>query len=436
MRADNRPNEREKRMTTTALSGKQRRIIAACMFVYTTAYLNRLNLSAALHGIMEALTITATQGGLLQTAFAVAYAAGQIVNGAISNRVDPVRHVFIGILFSGVCNVLMGVCGQFAPLLCLCVLNGAFQSMLWIPVVRLIALNFPDQTSREKANLIISMTMMFGHLGAWALSGYIAGWIGWRYAFIAPAALVLPACAVAFLLFRRAAPQRNAPMPASVQIKTPRNRAAGQSLSLFLASGFILLLFGCVLFGFVRDGIVTWLPSILGGMSGGNSVTATSLSLIIPVVNAGGMFGAYLLQRRMRVRNRRMIAFLLLLGACLCAPLATCGGMLATALLTGCCCACLAGLAPILTALVPMEYDRENLIGLTAGLIDSLIYVGSALAGVCAGLLYEHAGANALFACFAAAALAASAAAWFSGRLYDSYQKKAVTAPSAASPRQ
>ena len=64
-------------------SATQRRITTGIVLAYTCAYLCRLNLSAALGGITEAMQISDTQAGTLQTAFAIVYAAGQLINGAI-----------------------------------------------------------------------------------------------------------------------------------------------------------------------------------------------------------------------------------------------------------------------------------------------------------------------------------------------------------------
>ncbi len=402
----------------------QWRIITACMVIYTTAYLNRLNLSAALSGIIDALNITATQGGLLQTAFAIVYAAGQMVNGAMVDRVNPVRHMMIGIVGSGVCNLLLGLCPGYAPMVALCLLNGVFQSMLWTPIIRMIALHFQDVKQRETATTIVCMTLILGHLGAWAISGYLSGILSWRYSFLVPAAIVMPALLVGTMLFRgvehgkTSQPTKGA-KAAVTHASAPR---PAHLLRIFAASGFIVTLVSCVMFGFVRDGIKTWTPTILNSLSNGDAVAATSFSLIIPVINAGGMFIAYIVQQRSHVNNRRLVAALLALGACFCLPLMGFRSMLIAALFLGFSCACMAGLEPVLTGLVPIEYERENLIGMTAGLIDSLIYVGSALAGVLAGLIYEGSGANALYVCWTAAALIGAACSLIAGGMMRKYR--------------
>lgn len=397
----------------------QWRVLAACIVIYTAAYLNRLNLTAALSSVIEALEKSPTQGGFLQTAFAIVYAAGQMVNGMIVDRVDPVRHMKIGIAGSGICNILIGSCSDYIPMVGLCMLNGLCQSMLWMPIIRMIVMHFKDSKARKTANIIISLALILGHLGAWAISGFLSGILSWRYSFWVPALLVIPALVVSSLLFRGVERATGAVSAEKAKPARPTNL-----MRVFVSSGFLFMLLGCVLYGFVRDGIKTWTPTILNSLSNGDVIAATGFSLIIPVINAGGMLIAYIVQRKNRVRNRRLIAVFLVFGSIFCLPLLGFKTMLISALFLGLCCACMAGLEPVLTGLVPIEYERENLVGMTAGLIDCLIYVGSALAGVLAGMIFEGNGVNALYICWGLAALIGAACSLVSGSMMSKYNAK------------
>ncbi len=400
---------------------RQLRIISACLVLYSSAYICRLNLAAALGQITEALNITAAQGGLLQTMFALTYAAGQLVNGAMVDRVNPVRHMLLGLAGSAVCNLVFGFCSDFEVMIALHLLNGAFQSMMWTPIVRLIADHFHDQAGREKANLIVSMTMILGHFFAWAIAGYLSTALNWRFSFIVPAFICIPALLLsAWLLRGLGHTQRTAAQPGT-DAQTARTF---KLLPLFAGSGFLVMLLCSVLFGFVRDGITTWTPTLLIDLSGGNDVVAVSVSLIIPVINGAGTFLVYAMMRAMRLRSRNLMGLVMAIGGCFILPLTGGQGMLLTSLLLGCCCACVFGLEPVITALIPLEYDRENIVGLTAGIVDSLIYVGSALAGVCGGWIYDLSGSGGLYVTWFVSALAGAACALISGQMLSHYRAK------------
>ena len=103
----------------TIFTKKQRRIITACTVLYIAAYFCRLNLSAVLDPIASHLSLSLPQAGLLQTVFAGVYAMGQLTNGMIVDRVNPVRHMFMGLLGTALCNIAMGAAGSFPVMIVL-----------------------------------------------------------------------------------------------------------------------------------------------------------------------------------------------------------------------------------------------------------------------------------------------------------------------------
>jgi len=397
----------------------QRNVIAACMMLYSTAYLNRLNLSAALGSVMEALSLTATRAGVLPSAFAITYAAGQMVNGALVDRLNPARHMYIGLIGSAVCNVLMAASGGFEMLLVLCLLNGVFQSMLWTPVVRLMAMHFNTE-ERPRANVLISITLIIGHMGAWAISGYMSSILNWRASFASPAVIAVPVVLIAARLLRDVKAE---PVPAAPKNAKEAGASIRSALGMYWVSGFIVMLAVSVLFGFVRDGIRTWAPQILGEVSG-DAMIGTTFSLIIPLINALGLVISYTLQRMPGLRNRRIVALLMTAGMVFCALLTGAAGVALCALIMGITCALMSGVEPLMTTLIPMEYEREKLIGLSAGLMDSLIYVGSALAGVAAGFIRESLGLKALFIGWALAAVIAAVLAALADGMLRRYRAR------------
>lgn len=396
-----------------SFSGQQRQVLLGVVIAYSAAYLNRLNLSAALGSLMDAFGVSAAAAGMLQTAFAAVYAAGQLINGAVVDRISPVRHILLGIVGTGVCNLLMGLTGSYPLFMVLCMLNGAFQSMLWTPIVCLLALCFHTDEERGKANFVCSFTIVFGHLGAWAISGALIEAVGWRLSFIVPAALMIPvALAVLFLLkgIHGAGTGRVQQGP-----EEGRKPARVPALQAFAQTGFGFILVSCVLSGFVRDGIVTWTPEILRGYMSGPGLSAAAFSLIIPCVNALGILAGYWFRKNSR-NTRRTAGYILLICTAFCLLLPAGGGILSCALLMGFGCACQFGINPMLTTLIPLEYDRIGRTGLAAGLIDSFIYIGSALAGVVDGGIYEACGSGTLYLTWAVSALLSALAAFLAGR--------------------
>ena len=135
----------------------QRRMLFLCFLCYSAAYTGRLNLSASLPGLRAELLLSETQSGLFQTLLALVYATGQIVNGALADRVSARRSIGIGLLLSAACNAAFGLSHRFGLMAALWALNGAAQSMLWTPIVRMTAAWFSGK-QRERASFVLSVT--------------------------------------------------------------------------------------------------------------------------------------------------------------------------------------------------------------------------------------------------------------------------------------
>ena len=161
-------------------SKRQLRLLVTLFVAYTAAYISRTNLSPALDAIQTDFALTAAQVGLLPTFFAIPYAAGQVVNGTLADHFRPRSFITIGLLGSAAVNVLFSLAGSYPALLLLWCLNGCFQSMIWTPIVRIMATEYQDSI-RPRAMFAVSMTLIVGYLAAWALSGLLTSSFSWRW---------------------------------------------------------------------------------------------------------------------------------------------------------------------------------------------------------------------------------------------------------------
>ena len=372
----------------------QRSTLLLCFFAYASAYTGRLNLSAALPGLRSGIAMSDAQAGLFQTVFALIYAAGQVVNGSLVDKINVRRSIAIGLIVSAACNALFGLTASFPVMLILWGLNGAAQSMLWTPIVKLVADRFCGH-ARDRASFILSITVIFGHFIAWAISGTLASVLSWRYSFLIPAFIMTIAGVFVFAALRREPIHSNA----EKSILTP---AAPMPLGMLISrTGLAALLLCCVCNGFVRDGVVTWAPTVLSSGARGLSLSSTFLSLIIPPLNILGIVLVRRCYRLLRGNARGAVGVLLLVSALMACLLRFTSAPAACALLLGLCCASCYGINPMINTLIPMEYERAGRVGLVAGLVDCFIYLGSALAGTAAGALSDGYGWSTVYTVWA-----------------------------------
>ena len=163
-------------------------------------------------------------------------------------------------------------------------------------------------------------------------------------------------------------------------------------------SGLVFILVCCIGNGFVRDGITTWAPTIIDGLSGSETLNPTLTSLLIPVLNLMGVLLAKKVYRLFGGDARRSVGYLMLTSAALALLLIPAmKSAIVCALLLGLCCSATYGINPMLTTFIPMGYEQGRRVSLVAGMMDSFIYVGSSLAGVITGAIRDSAGWTPVF---------------------------------------
>ena len=373
----------------------QLRLLTVCVVLYTVLYFCRLNLSAALDAITRDLNISIASAGLLQTVFALVYACGQIVNGAVADRVNPFRHMLLGLFGSSACNLIMSLSVGYPMMIVSWTANAVFQSMLWTPIVRVVALNFSGLRERNAANAALAFVLIVGHFFAWAISGVMAEHFSWRLSFAVPAAIAAITAVLSIFVLPELR-EKNA----DAGKKAVRKAQGTSSSSVLTSVSFLLVLATCIVYGFVRDGVITWTPTILAHMGREKTISSTAFTLILPVINTIGVaLGIW--QRGRGANPRVVVATMMAAGLVCCACLLGISGLLVTALLLGCICAAMYGANTMLTSVIPLEYDAVGKTGTTAGMIDASIYLGSALAGVLAGGIYERSGVQMLYGIWA-----------------------------------
>lgn len=401
-----------------AFTRNQRRIFLLCFACYGSAYVGRLNMSAALNGLATDLSLTDARAGVFQTVFALIYSLGQIVNGSLVDRISARRYIGTGLLLSAACNALFGMTSNYTLLVILWALNGAAQSMLWTPVVKLLTVWFKG-SRRDRASFGLSLTMILGHLAAWGVSGALASMMSWRYAFFVSAAVVGIAGIAGLVLITDApAPGEDIGTAADVAAAPEKSNGNAMPLGRLLGStGLGLLLLCCICNGFVRDGIVTWAPTILANAQEGLAIDSTLLTLIIPAINAVGIITVKKCYHVFGDSSRIAVAALMIVSGILAFLMLPAGmGMIVCAALMGLCCAANYGVNPMLTTLIPMEYENTGRVGLVAGLMDCFIYLGSALAGVAVGAMSDSFGWNWVYAAWGIVSLLGAALAFMSVR--------------------
>jgi len=342
--------------------------------------------------MLEGEDISLQAAGAMSMAFFVAYAIGQLLNGALADRRDPRRMTMLGMGIGCVCNALMSLLNDPSAMIAVWGVNGYALSMVWPAVVRMIAAE-PDACRREKNAIRITTSMAIGTLASYGLSSLMLRWFGWRQVFAASAMFALALNAAFVFLSRQDATVagkarllRNSGAPPAHIMAMPALRKALPAL--------LVVALLSMMHGVLKEGVTTWAPAYLT-VAYDISASASMLSMLLsPLMNLGGAFLAGWLYRRL---NRRMLtACALLFGATtlfLILPLLGgrdgVFGVAVAVLVLSAVTTMMMAINTIFLNLLPLCYVEQGIAATISGSLNAIAYAGAGASGLLAGGLLD-----------------------------------------------
>jgi len=166
---------------------------------YVIYYFTRKNFAAIMPLIGTDLQLTKTQLGILLSSFSLAYGLSKFIAGIISDRSNPRYFMAIGLICTGILNLLFGFTASFRLMVCFWILNGFFQAWGSPSCVKLLTYWF-DKSNRGLLYSLCSTSNNVGSALIALLAPFIAIHLGWRYAMFLPGLLSI---IMGFILINR-----------------------------------------------------------------------------------------------------------------------------------------------------------------------------------------------------------------------------------------
>ncbi len=370
-----------------------------CLIGYTTSYLLRTNLSAVLDRLIAEFHITNGAAGIAGSLFFWTYAAGQLLAGALADRVNPKRMMAVGMALSALCNAGIALSRGFAPIILLWALNGLSLAMVWSPTFRILV-NWFSAEEYRKVSVWISLPTTVGYLLSWGLIRVAARPLPWRAAFVLPAV-----CAAVFLLFW-AAFLKPSPESAGVLVPPPpEDRAAAAAPAtqrlwpLLIDEGLLFAGLAAVVQGLIKEGVNLWGPTMLSEMGDSlGSGLASAYSMLIPLFSTLGILAAGAIVKRLKDSSTGALLILFALSTLASGAMYLFRAHFSVlAALISLMMACMCGANVLITVLVPMRYAGQNISAQVAGGLNFLCYAGAGLGGSAMGLTSQRWGWNGVF---------------------------------------
>ncbi len=382
-------------MINSLSNKKSNFLIFLCWAAYTAAYVGRLNYNASMVEILSQLGITKEAAGSVSSFFFLAYGAGQLINGLLCKKYNTRFSVAVALAASCIINLDMTFCHGIEPMKYLWFSNGIFQSVLWSSLIKTLSDNLAD-SKLSKAVMVMSTTVASGTFAAYGLSALFSFLgLSWTTIFYVSAAVV---GAVAVLWFIGMSNMENEKAENTV---TREKTKSTLSLTPVFAVSLAVIIICAITNGFIKDGITTWVPSILKEEFGVPSSLSIIVTLLLPLLSIFGTSLVNMLHKKQKDENalNGIFFFAAIILAGLILLTLNLRSVPLTLLLFGGIACLMSAVNNVITSIVPL-YSRDKIDpGFSAGLLNTFCYIGSTLATSMLGKIADTKGWNDVFIC-------------------------------------
>lgn len=252
-------------------------------------YADRTILNPIMKDIQLEFGLSATQLGLLNSAFFLSYALLQVPAGILGDRIGKKKVLVPGFIFFGIFTAVSGLMKSFTALLFARTMTGAGQASYYGPQYGLSSEQIPAER-RTLGSAVINCGMAFGLALGMMVSSYLVYDQGynWRVPFFV---MSIPTVVIALLIWFLV--KENKADPA--QKIAGADAKKGSFFDLLKNRNLMVtyLMVFCSLFGFFL--MVTWLPYYLQNERGIDGSQIGNISSLIAWVSIpGGLLFAYI----------------------------------------------------------------------------------------------------------------------------------------------
>ena len=238
-----------------------------CSAAYLAVYVARNVLSAVTPQMVE-LGYTEAYIGSISSLYFVFYAVGQLINGAIGDKITAKWMICLGLGLAGIANFVLPyfMMSKYIAMLTYSV-SGFFLSMIYGPMTKVVSEN------TEPLHAVrCSIGYTFASLLGSPLAGILATFLAWEAVFsVSSITLVAMACVcfISFSTFER--------LGVVKYNQYKKEETGAKNVKALLEKSIIKFSFVAILTGIVRTSVVFWLPTYIAQHLGFSSQSAAAI---------------------------------------------------------------------------------------------------------------------------------------------------------------
>ena len=227
---------------------------ALCSVAYFAVYIAR-NILGAVSPQMITQGYSEEYIGKISSLYFIFYAVGQLINGAIGDKIKARWMIALGLFGAGVTNLTFSFIAPITPIAAMIAyaVTGFFLSMIYGPMTKVVSEN-TEHIHAVRCSVGYTFASLFGSPAA----GLLASFLAWQSVFAVSSAALFAMAVVTFTVF--IVFEKHGIVKYG-QIKTEKKGA--QNVKVLFKHHIVKFSFVAILTGIVRTSVVFWLPTYL-----------------------------------------------------------------------------------------------------------------------------------------------------------------------------
>lgn len=378
-------------------------LIFLAWLVYTTSYLGKVNYSANITQIIDFYGITKAQAGTVPTFFFFAYGIGQVFNGVLCKRYNIRWMVFASLIVSATINLIIAVSSNFSIIKWLWLVNGFVLSILWPTLVRLLS-DALSQKILGISSIIMGTPVALGTLIIYGLSSIFAAFDKFKMSFYVAGFAVIVVAVVWVIFYNKAlsiakSEKEQEEIIEETKIHTPVEKEQKKGERKLLFATIYILCFFAIGVNLIKDGLTTWVPSILKEEFSMSDSLSILLTLFLPVLAVFSNVATLKLYKIMPDYVNHSVAVFAVIAIFICIIIGSLALELIAFMLIGLVIVnfLASSLNSLLTSIFPLFMRGTVNSGLFAGVLNGFCYLGSTISAYGLGVIADNYGWTAVF---------------------------------------
>lgn len=282
----------------TANAKRAIKIGSMCFMAYLAVYLAR-NILSTVTPAMQAQGFTKDDIGLASSIYFYTYAVGQLINGAIGDKIKAKYMMTMGLFGAGICNLLFShlnvANGEYGVIPTAAYVaygaTGFFLAMIYGPMTKIVSEN-TEMPYTTRCSLGYTFASYFGSPTA----GLLATFLAWQSVFAVSSAVL---CTMAAALFISFTVFERKGIITYGRFKRERQKGEKGSVRMLFDRQIVKFCLVSVLTGVVRTSVMFWLPTYFSERLALGAERATLTFTVVSLFISCGSFIVIFLYEKM-----------------------------------------------------------------------------------------------------------------------------------------